>query len=109
MAAIGNGSAFRRGRDFAAWVGAVPRQYSTGGKQKLCGISKRGNVYLRRKLIHGARAAARAYALQSKTSQGADADAVRVRALAAYKELWKDADPEIPILKQAKAEDAKLQ
>src|SRR6201987_4532017 len=53
---IGNGSAFRRGRDFAAWVGVVPRQYSTGGKQKLYGISKRGNIYLRRMLIHGARA-----------------------------------------------------
>ena len=47
---------FVAGRDFAAWVGVVPRQYSTGGKQKLYGISKRGNVYLRRMLIHGARA-----------------------------------------------------
>jgi transposase len=56
VAAIGNGSAFRRGRDFAAWVGVVPRQYSTGGKQKVYGISKRGNIYLRRMLIHGARA-----------------------------------------------------
>ncbi len=55
---------------------------------------------------------ARANALQSRTSQGADADAARVRALAAYKDfltLWKDADPEIPILKEAKAEYAKLQ
>ena len=55
---------------------------------------------------------ARANALQSKTSQGADADAARVRALAAYKDfltLWKDADPGIPILKEAKAEYAKLQ
>jgi len=56
VAAIGNGAGFRRGRDFAAWVGLVPRQYSTGGKPKLFGISKRGNVYLRRMLIHGARA-----------------------------------------------------
>src|SRR6201993_5490410 len=56
VAPIGNGAAFRRGRDFAAWVGVVPRQYSTGGKQKLFGMSKRGNVYLRRMLIHGARA-----------------------------------------------------
>jgi transposase len=55
VGAIGNGAAFRCGRDFAAWVGVVPRQYSTGGKQKLFGISKRGNVYLRRMLIHGAR------------------------------------------------------
>ncbi len=54
---------------------------------------------------------ARANALQSRTSQGADADAARVRALAAYKDfltLWKDADPDIPILKEAKAEYAKL-
>jgi DNA-binding winged helix-turn-helix (wHTH) protein/tetratricopeptide (TPR) repeat protein len=54
---------------------------------------------------------ARANALQSRTSQGADADAARVRALAAYKDflaLWKDADTDIPILKQAKAEYAKL-
>jgi Tfp pilus assembly protein PilF len=55
---------------------------------------------------------ARANALQAKNSQGADADAARVRALAAYKDfltLWKDADPEIPIYKQAKAEYGKLQ
>ena len=55
---------------------------------------------------------ARANALQSRTSQGADADLARVRALAAYKDfltLWKDADPDIPILKEAKAEYAKLQ
>jgi eukaryotic-like serine/threonine-protein kinase len=55
---------------------------------------------------------ARANALQSRTSQGADADAARVRALAAYKDfltLWKDVDPDIPVLKQAKAEYAKLQ
>jgi len=55
---------------------------------------------------------ARANAVQSRNSQGAEADAARVRALAAYKDfmaLWKDADPDIPILKQAKAEYAKLQ
>jgi hypothetical protein len=54
----------------------------------------------------------RANALESKNLQGADADAARVRALAAYNDflaLWKDADPDIPILKQAKAEHAKLQ
>jgi len=56
VAAIGNGAAFRKGRDFAAWLGLVPRQYSTGGRQQLFGISKRGNIYLRRMLIHGARA-----------------------------------------------------
>jgi tetratricopeptide (TPR) repeat protein len=55
---------------------------------------------------------ARANALEARTSQGADADSARVRALAAYKDflaLWKDADPDIPILKEAKAEYAKLQ
>jgi tetratricopeptide (TPR) repeat protein len=55
---------------------------------------------------------ARANALQSRNSKGADADAARVRALAAYKDfltLWKDADPDVPILKQAKAEFTKLQ
>jgi hypothetical protein len=55
---------------------------------------------------------ARANAHQAKTSQGADASAARVRALAGYKDfltLWKDADPDIPILKEAKAEYAKLQ
>jgi eukaryotic-like serine/threonine-protein kinase len=55
---------------------------------------------------------ARAIALQSRASSGADADAARVRALAAYKDfltLWKDADPDIPVLKKAKAEYAKLQ
>jgi transposase len=56
VAAIGNGAAFRKGRDFAAWLGLVPRQHSTGGKAKLYGISKRGNIYLRRMFIHGARA-----------------------------------------------------
>jgi transposase len=57
VAAIGNGAAFRKGREFAAWLGLVPKQYSTGGKARLLGISKRGNVYLRKILVHGARAA----------------------------------------------------
>ena len=58
VAAIGNGAAFRKGRDFAAWLkGRCHGQYSTGGKAKLLGISKRGNVYLRKVMIHGARAA----------------------------------------------------
>jgi transposase len=56
IAAIGNGAAFRKGRDFAAWVGLVPTEYSTGGKQKLLGISKRGNCYLRTLFVQGARA-----------------------------------------------------
>jgi transposase len=56
IAAIGNGAAFRKGREFASWVGLVPREHSTGGKQKLLGISKRGNRYLRTLFVHGARA-----------------------------------------------------
>ena len=57
IAAIGKGEAFEHGRDLAAWLGLVPRQSTTGGKPKLQGISKRGNKYLRKLLIHGARAA----------------------------------------------------
>jgi transposase len=56
VASIGNGAAFRKGREFAAWLGLLPNQRSTGGKAKLGAISKRGNCYLRKILIHGARA-----------------------------------------------------
>jgi transposase len=55
VAAIGDGSVFNRGRDLAAWLGLVPRQVTTGGKPRLLGITKRGNKYLRRLLIPGAR------------------------------------------------------
>ena len=55
IAAVGNGKQFAKGRDMAAWLGLVPSQYSTGGKPTLHGISKRGNPYVRRLLIHGAR------------------------------------------------------
>ncbi|MBS7708029.1 IS110 family transposase [Chelatococcus asaccharovorans] len=57
VAAIGSAETFHRGRDLAAWLGLVPRQVTTGGKPRLLGITKRGNVYLRTLLIHGARAA----------------------------------------------------
>ena len=57
VAAVGDARAFGRGRDMAAWLGLVPRQMTTGGKPRLLGISKRGNRYLRKNLIHGARAA----------------------------------------------------
>jgi transposase len=57
VAAIGNGAAFHKGREFSSWLGLVPRQHSTGGKARLFGISKRGNCYLRKLLIHGARSA----------------------------------------------------
>ena len=56
-AAIGNAQSFGRGRDLSAWLGLTPRQMTTGGKPRLLGISKRGNRYLRKTLIHGARAA----------------------------------------------------
>jgi transposase len=55
LAAAGNGQQFRKARDMAAWLGLVPQQHSTGGKPLLLGISRRGNRYLRRLLIHGAR------------------------------------------------------
>ncbi len=57
VAAVGHAESFDSGRDLAAWLGLVPRQFTTGGKPKLLGISKRGNKYLRKQLIHGARAA----------------------------------------------------
>ena len=59
VAALGNGQAFRKGRDFAVSVGLTPRQHSSGGKEHLLGISKRGDSYLRQLLVHGARAAVR--------------------------------------------------
>jgi transposase len=54
-ASAGNGHQFANGRFLAAWLGVVPRQYSTGGKTTLLSISKGGNAYLGRLLIHGAR------------------------------------------------------
>ena len=56
VAMMGDPKAFRSGREFAAWVGLVPRQTGSGGKVNLHGISKRGDGYLRKMLIHGARA-----------------------------------------------------
>jgi transposase len=55
IAAVSDASAFKNGRQFAAWLGLVPRQHSTGGKERLLGISKRGDSYLRKLLVHGAR------------------------------------------------------
>lgn len=59
LAAIGDPRAFKNGREFAAFLGLVPRQNSSGGKNILLGISKRGDVYLRKLLIHGARSTLR--------------------------------------------------
>lgn len=57
---LGDGSQFQRGRDVGAALGVVPRQHSTGGRERLLGITKRGDTYVRTLLIHGARSAARA-------------------------------------------------
>lgn len=59
VASIGDAKSFDNGRQLAAWLGLVPRQHSSGGKQTLLGISKRGDSYLRTLLIHGARAVIR--------------------------------------------------
>ena len=59
VAAIGDGSEFKNGRHLAAWVGLVPRQFSSGDRKVLMGISKRGNQHLRSLLVHGARAVVR--------------------------------------------------
>jgi transposase len=64
VAAIGNGAAFKKGRGFAAWLGVVPGEHSTGGKQKLTGTSRRGNKYLRKLFVQGAHAV-----LQCRTKQ----------------------------------------
>ncbi|WP_108663906.1 IS110 family transposase [Acuticoccus kandeliae] len=55
LAGVGDGTQFRRARDLAAWLGLVPRQSSTGCRTVLLGITKRGNRYVRRLLVHGAR------------------------------------------------------
>lgn len=52
---MGDAKAFKSGREFAAWLGLVPRQTGTGGKVQLLGISRRGDTYARTLLIHGAR------------------------------------------------------
>ena len=59
VAAIGDGAEFKNGRHLAAWVGLVPRQFSSGDRTTLMGISKRGNTHLRSLLVHGARAVVR--------------------------------------------------
>jgi transposase len=59
VAAVGNAHEFKNGRELSAWLGLVPRQHSSGGRNVLLGISKRGDRYLRTLLIHGARAAVR--------------------------------------------------
>jgi transposase len=70
VATIGDAKNFASGRELAAWLGLVPKQYSSGGKSVLLGISKRGDIYLRMLLIHGARAVIRfVEGKQDKTSE----------------------------------------
>jgi len=59
VAAVADGRTFRSGRHLAAWIGLVPRQHSSGGKERTLGLSKRGDGYLRRQLVHGARSVVR--------------------------------------------------
>jgi transposase len=66
IAAIGNGAAFKKGRGFAAWLGVVPGEHSTGGKQTLTRTSRRGNKYLRKLFVQGAHSV-----LLQKTKQSA--------------------------------------
>ena len=70
IATVGDAKSFANGRQLAAWMGLVPAQSSSGGKTNLLGISKRGDVYLRTLLIHGARAALRAF--QNKVDRSGD-------------------------------------
>ena len=65
VASVGNAKGFTNGRQVAAWLGIVPRQDSTGGKPRLLGISKHGDVYLRTLFIHGARSVLRQRACQN--------------------------------------------
>ena len=77
VASVGDGRQFGNGRDMSAWLGLTPREHSSGGKQRLGGISKRGDTYLRTLLIHGARSVLNAAA--NKT----DSRSCWVRGLAA--------------------------
>lgn len=70
VATLGRGESYTRGRDFAVSVGLTPRHHGTGGKERLLGISKRGDAYLRQLLVHGARAVVR-------TAKGKDDDLSR--------------------------------
>jgi transposase len=59
VATVVDAQTFSSGRSFAAWLGLTPRQHATGGRERLLGISKRGDGYLRRQLMHGARSLVR--------------------------------------------------
>jgi transposase len=78
VASVGDAKAFKNGRQLAAWLGLVPRQDSSGGKERLLGISKRGDTYLRTLLIHGARSVL--FALKRRAERPADAWLARLAA-----------------------------
>jgi transposase len=69
VATVGNAREFKNGRQFAAWIGLVPGQYSTGGKTRLGHISKRGDAYLRNLLVQGARSLHSAAGHQDRMSR----------------------------------------
>jgi len=77
VASVGDAKTFKNGRQLAAWLGLVPRQASSGGKEQLLGISKRGDTYLRTLLIHGARAV-----MFHRMRRAADADGWLLKLLA---------------------------
>jgi transposase len=77
LAAVDDGRQFGSGRDLAAWIGLVPRQYTTGGKPRLGGIGRRANHYLRRQIVHGARA------VMSQAGRRSDQRAEWMKAVAA--------------------------
>ncbi len=66
VAKVGDGAEFCSGRHLAAYLGLVPKRYSSGGRNVLCGISKRGDRYLRKMMIHGARSLCRTNVLESE-------------------------------------------
>jgi transposase len=78
VASVGDAKSFKNGRQLAAWLGLVPRQDSSGGKERLLGISKRGDTYLRTLLIHGARAVL--YGQRRRAEQAADGWLARLAA-----------------------------
>ena len=77
VALVGDIKAFKNGRHFSAYLGLVPRQHSSGGKEKLLGISKRGNVFVRTCLIHGARA------VMTRVNKKTDSKSMRLKAMQA--------------------------
>jgi transposase len=81
VATVGNARLFAAGRSFAAWLGLTPRQHATGGKERLLGISKRGDGYLRRQLMHRARSLVRLVARPRALPLGVDQCAARPPAL----------------------------